>query len=190
MADKHEGDDLQAGEGRLWTQRRSEIQESQIRQNVRISLQTLNVFEVAKRLAGIAGGRKNQPLRKNRKVIGMIHVLDELTAVDDPSSGKVKGILHFQEAYDLFCGAFETELAVPDRNNFRDELLSAETGLPVTLFKLPWDNSSYIVLNPERWNIVRLIDVFCGQSNDSKSNNMFDLDAESLHAILNSMETV
>ena len=35
----------------------------------------------------------------------------------------------------------------------------------------------------------RLIDVFCGQSNDSKSRNRFDLDAESLHAILDSMET-
>ena len=114
-------------------------------------------------------------------------MLDELTAVDDSSSGKVKGILHFQEAYDLFCGAFEPELPVPDRNNFRDELLSAEIGLPVTLFT--WNNSSYIVLNPERWKIVRLIDVFCGQSNDSKSRNRFDLDAESLHAILDSMET-
>ena len=80
-------------------------------------------------------------------------MLDELTAVDDSSSGKVKGILHFQEAYDLFCGAFEPELPVPDRNNFRDELLSAEIGLPVTLFT--WNNSSYIVLNPERWKIVK-----------------------------------
>jgi len=57
----------------------------------------------------------------------------------------------------------------------------------VTLFT--GNNSSYIVLNPERWNIVRLIDVFCGQSNDSKSSNRFDVDAESLHAILDSMET-
>ena len=77
-------------------------------------------------------------------------MLDELTAVDDPSSGKVKGILHFQEAYNLFCGTFEVELAIPDGNNFRDELLSVETGLPMTLFKLRWDNSSYIALNPER----------------------------------------
>ena len=150
-------------------------------------MQPRDVFEVAKRLAIIARDKKNQLVRKNRKVVGLIHVLDELTAVDDSSSGKVKGILHFQEAYDLFCGAFEPELPVPDRNNFRDELLSAEIGLPVTLFT--WNNSSYIVLNPERWNIVRLIDVFCGQSNDSKSSNRFDLDAESLHAILDSMET-
>lgn len=191
MADKHEGCDdfqLKVGEGRSWTQRRSEIRKcSQIRENVRISLQTLDVFEAAKRLAGIAGDRKNQPLRMNRKVVGLIHVLDELTAVDDSSSGKVKGVLNFQDAYELFCGAFEPELAVPDRNNFRDELLSAEIGLSVTLFT--WDNSSYIVLNPERWNIVRLIDVFCGQCNDSKSSNRFDLNAESLHAILESMET-
>jgi len=100
----------QVEKGKSWTQRRPEIRKcSQIRENVRISLQPRDVFEVAKRLAGIARDKKNQLVRKNRKVVGLIHVLDELTAVDDSSSGKVKGILHFQEAYDLFCGAFEPE---------------------------------------------------------------------------------
>ena len=42
-------------------------------------------------------------------------MLDELTTVDDSSSGKVKGVLSFQDAYDLFCGAFEPKLAIPDR---------------------------------------------------------------------------
>lgn len=145
MADKREGsDDLQVEKGRSWTHRRSEIRKcSQIRENVRMSLQPLDVFEVANRLAGIVGDKKNSLVRQDRKVVGLIHVLDELTAVDDSSSGKFKGILHFQEAYDLFCGAFEPELPVPDRSNFRDELLSAEIGLPVTLFT--WNNSSYIV---------------------------------------------
>lgn len=187
MAEKRKDcDDFQVGQERSWTRRRSEIRkESKVRENVRISLQTLNVNEVAKRLAGIAGDRGNIKLR--RKVAGMIHVLDELTALDDFCCGKYKGILHFQEAYDLFCGAFEPELAVPDRNNFRDELLSAEIGLPVAFFM--WENSSYIVLNPESWSILRLIDVLCGRSNDRLSSGRFQLDAESLHAILDSMET-
>ena len=184
MAEKR-CDDFQVGQERSWTQRRSEIRkDSKVRENIRISLQTLNVTEVAKRLAGIARDRGN---KLRRKVAGMIHVLDELTALDDSCPAKYKGILHFQEAYDLFCGAFEPELAVPDRNNFRDELLSTEIGLPVTFFT--WENNSYIVLNPESWNIVRLIDVLCGQSNDKLSSGRFQLDAESLHAILDSMET-
>lgn len=60
MADKHEGsDDFQVEKGRSWTHRRSEIRKcSQIRENVRMSLQPLDVFEVANRLAGIAGDKK------------------------------------------------------------------------------------------------------------------------------------
>lgn len=142
---------------------------------------------VSKRLAGIASDSRSQPLRKSRKVVGMIHVLDELLAVDDSHSGKGKGVLLFEEAYELYDSAFEAELTVPDHTNFRDELLSSEIGLPVTVFT--WNNVTYIVLNPERWNVVRLLNVFCERGYDSKPSSRFDLDAEALHTILDSMET-
>ena len=58
----------------------------------------------------------------------------------------------FEEAYELYSSAFEVELTVPDRTNFRDELLSSEIGLPVTVFT--WNNVTYIVLNPVGWNVV------------------------------------
>ena len=46
------------------------------------------------------------------------------------------------------------------------------------------ENNRYIVLNPESWNILRLIDVLCGQSNNKLSSGRFQLDTESLDAIL------
>ena len=53
-------------------------------------MQSLDVLQVAKRLAGIAADSRSQHLRKSRRVVGMIHelILDELLAVDDLRSGK------------------------------------------------------------------------------------------------------
>ena len=177
----HVADDFEVEEKKSWTQKRSEIpSSSRVSDNVRTSLQSLDVLQVAKRLAGIAAdSRSHEHLRKSRRVVGMIHVLDELLVVDDLRSGK--------EAYQLYSSAFEAELTVPDRTNFRDELLSSEIGLPVTAFT--WNNVTYIVLNSESWNIVRLLNVFCEQGYDGKPTSRFDLDAEALHTILDSMET-
>ena len=177
----HVADDFEVEEKKSWTQKRSEIpSSSRVSDNVRTSLQSLDVLQVAKRLAGIAAdSRSHEHLRKSRRVVGMIHVLDELLVVDDLRSGK--------EAYELYSSAFEAELTVPDRTNFRDELLSSEIGLPVTAFT--WNNVTYIVLNSESWNIVRLLNVFCEQGYDGKPTSRFDLDAEALHTILDSMKT-
>ena len=188
MAESKVADHFEVEEKKSWTQKRSEIRSSsRVSDNVRTSLQSLDVSQVAKRLAGIAADSRSQHLRKSRRVVGMIHVLDELLVVDDLRLGKGKGVLIFEEAYELYSSAFEAELTVPDRTNFRDELLSSEIGLPVTVFT--WNNVTYIVLNSERWNIVRLLNVFCEQGYDSKPTSRFDLDAEALHTILDSMET-
>ena len=189
MAESKVADDFEVEEKKSWTQKRSEIRSSsRVSDNVRTSLQSLDVLQVAKRLAGIAAdSRSHEHLRKSRRVVGMIQVLDELLVVDDLRSGKGKGVLLFEEAYELYNSAFEAELTVPDRTNFRDELLSSEIGLPVTVFT--WNNVTYIVLNSERWNIVRLLSVFCEQGYDGKPTSRFDLDAEALHTILDSMET-
>ena len=176
---------VEAGGSISWTRRRSKIRNCcQVNETVRVSLQTLNAFDVAKRLAGIAEKNDSKHLRRTRQITGLIHVLNELTALADPRYGKSKGVLPFQEAYELFYSAFEPELPVPDRHNFRDVLLSEEFGLPVAVFT--WNNVRYIVLNPEKWNIVRLLDVFC---EDRSSENRFDLDAESLSTIIDSMES-
>lgn len=100
MAEKH-CDDFQVGQERSWTQRRSEIRkDSKVRENVRISLQTLNVTEVAKRLAGITKDRGN---KLRRKVAGMIHVLDELTALDDSCPAKYKESYIFKKHMTCFA---------------------------------------------------------------------------------------
>lgn len=114
--------------------RHSEIRSaSRSSDNVRISLQTLDALQLAKHLAGIAADMKSQNFCKSRKVTGMIHVLNELLAGDDSHSGKTKGVLLFDDAYDLYSSAFEAEMSVPDRINIRDELLSSEIGLPVSV---------------------------------------------------------
>jgi len=185
MAGSKVCDDFEVEEKKSWTKKRSEIRSSS--NSVRTSLQSLDVLKVAKRLAGIAADSRSQHFRKSRRVVGMIHVLDELLAVDDLRSEKGKGVLLFEEAYELYSSAFEAELTVPDRSNFRDELLSSEIGLPVTVFT--WKNVTYIVLKPERWNIVRLLNDIYEQGYDSNPSSRFDLDAEALHIILDSMET-
>ena len=118
------------------------------------------------------------------EVNGLIHVLDELTTLDW-ETGTSKGIMPFQEAYEMYLSAFNLEVPAPDRYNFRDELLSIEYGLPVTLFQ--WEDKSYIVLNPERWNIVRLLDVFCNKNVEKVKR--FDLNATSLKTIIDSTES-
>ena len=95
MADKC--DDFEVGETvgetKSWTLRRSEIRSSsRINDNVRISLQSLDALQMKKRLAGIAADIKSQYLRKDRKMVGMIHLLDELLAADDLHSGKGRSI--------------------------------------------------------------------------------------------------
>ena len=171
----------------MWTQRRTDIRNrSKIRENVRISLQTLNISDVARRLVGI-DVQKDSQRRKNCKVAGLIHVLEELTAAESTNSGKVKGILRFQEAYELFCSALEEDLVLLDRYTFRDELLSEELGLPITLFSRKDDR--FIVLNSENWDIVKLLDVFFDGNDEGKPNCRFELDASSLQTIMNSMDT-
>ena len=142
-------DDLEVDERKSWTQKRSEIRSSsRVNDRVRTSLQPLDVLQVAKCLAGIAADSRSQHFRKSRRVLGMIHVLDELLAVDDLCSGKGKGVLPFEEAYDLFSSAFEAELTVADHTNFRDELLPSETELPVTVFT--WNNMTYYCTQPRK----------------------------------------
>ncbi len=63
--------------------------------------------------------------------------------------------------------------------------LFCDYGLPVTVFQ--WENESYIVLNPERWNIVRLLDVFYNKNIEKVKR--FDLNAASPKTIINSMES-
>ena len=179
------------GKPSLWSQRRTVIRNrSKIRENVRMSLQTLNISDVARRLAGIYAQKDSQHRRKNCKVAGMMHVLDELTAAERPKSTdsgiEVKGILRFEEAYKLFFSAFE-DFVLPDRYTFRDELLSDELGLPVTLFSRK--HNSFVVLNPENWDIVKLLDVFFDEKYEEKLNYRFELDASSLQTIMNSMDT-
>lgn len=85
----------------------------------------------------------------------------------------------------MYSSAFNPEVSAPDRYNFRDELLPMEYGLPVTLFQ--WGERSYIVLNPERWNIVKLLDVFYNKNVEKVKR--FDLNAASLKTIIDSMES-
>lgn len=100
MADKDANGKLlrEKGTPSLWSQRWTVIRNrSKIRENVRMSLQTLNISDVARRLAEIYAQKDSKHRRKNCKVAGMIHVLDELTAAERPESTdsgiKVKGIL-------------------------------------------------------------------------------------------------
>lgn len=189
MADKHKVQRCEGTDRKSWTQTRTDLRKrSKIRDiGVRISLQTLNISQVAKRLAGILVEENNRR-RKDSKVAGLIHVLDELTAVESDHRKKSKGILKFQDGYELFCSAYGKDEIIPDRYTFRDTLLSEELGLPIVIFTTRNNGISFIMLNSDNWNIAGLFDAIIFDD-DYEQSCRFDLDAQSLKKIMDSMDT-
>jgi len=164
-----------------WTERRSGIRrDTLVNENIRISLQCLDLLSVKEKIEGLLLDATCS--RQTQQYKGLLYIIDELSAND--SVGKSKGLLSFSEAYDLYCSAFDSKNPVPDIQNFRDVLLSEDFGLPVAVFS--WEGTRYVVLDSQSWNIVNLLELFYVESKQTKR---FDLNAESLHSIINSMET-
>lgn len=91
-------------------------------------------------------------------MIGVIYVFNEFLVGDDLYLGKIKGVLFFDDVYDLYSSVFEVEMSVFDRINIRDELFFSEIGLFVIVFI--WKNVSYIVFNLEKLEYCKIVRCF------------------------------
>lgn len=166
-----------------WQERRAKIRStSKISEKIRVSMQKLELQDVNQKLEGLLN--VSTAVSKRAIYAGLLYVLHELTSTDQ-ISGKLKGILPFQEGYELYSSAFGPEILTPDPRNFRDNLLSDDIGLPVVVFMVK--NVNYVALDPG-CNVVRFLDLFINYEAEELETR-FDLDAISLKTIIDSMES-
>ena len=176
--------EIQRNVSTAWQERRAKIRSaSKSGEKIRVSMQKLELQDVNQKLEGLLN-IDYAAVSKRAIYAGLLYVLHELTSTDQ-ISGKLKGILPFQEGYELYSSAFGPELSNPDPRNFRDNLLSDDIGLPVVVFMVK--NVSYVALDPG-CNVVRFLDLFINDEAEEQEAR-FDLDARSLKTIIDSMET-
>ena len=95
-----------------WQQRRAKICcASKSGEKTRVSMQKLELQDINQKLEGLLVD--NAAVSKRAIYAGLLYVLHELTSTDQ-ISGKLKGILPFQEGYELYSSAFGPELLNPD----------------------------------------------------------------------------
>jgi hypothetical protein len=166
-----------------WQEQRAKIRStSKISEKIRVSMQKLELQDVNQKLEGLLN--VSTAVSKRAIYAGLLYVLHELTSTDQ-ISGKLKGILQFQEGYELYSSAFGPEILTPDPRNFRDNLLSDDIGLLVVVFMVK--NVNYVALDPG-CNVVRFLDLFINYEAEELETR-FDLDAISLKTIIDSMES-
>ena len=114
---------------------------------------------------------------------GLLYILRQLLASYD--GGKAFGYLPYSEAHGIFCGFMERET---EDKEFRDHLLNEEYGLCV--FVTTVLNTRYIILQNETVDTGKfLLELECLLSKEQDNFSRFDLNADSLKRVLQSMDT-
>lgn len=105
--------------------------ESKIAENIRSSLQSCPLKDNEIKLQSLLSVCRNKHGQRANTIQGLLFVLNELMVERD--HGKMAGFLSFDEAYQMYCGFFET---TPKQETFRDHLLHPEFGLCIVVVEL------------------------------------------------------
>ena len=157
--------------------------ESTLSASVRKSLQNCSVNENAEKLEGLLIFHKKCHGIKRRSLEGLLYILRQLLAKCD--GDKSFGYLPYEDAYGIYCEFVQRQV---EDKEFRDHLLHNEHGLCVyvtTLF-----GKRFIILQNDT---VDLSNFLCElerlESEDHESFSRFDLNADTLKHVLQSMDT-
>lgn len=156
--------------------------ESTLSAKVRKSLQTCRVNENVEKLEGLLIFQK-KCLSKSRILEGLLYILRQLLAKCD--GDKTYGYLPYEDAYGIYCDFVQRQ--VQDKE-FRDHLLHNEHGLCVYVSTLC--GKRFVILQNDT---VDLSNFLCElerlESEDKESFSRFDLNADTLKHVLQSMDT-
>ena len=130
------------------------------------------------------------------KISGLLALLDELTAQFQARDGReyATTILAFDYAIELYLGyqtGYVPNTATQDiKTQFTETLLNSNAGLFVSIIRLSSLGKSYIVLRPPDGNMEPALDFILEElNNQQEEKNRFDLNLETVHSILSTMDS-
>ena len=96
--------------------------------NIRVSLQHCPLKDNETKLQSLLEASRNKQGQRANSIYGLLFVLEQLSVKNE--HGRMTGYLPFQDAYEMYCGFFDTP---PKPETFRDHLLHPDFGLCVVI---------------------------------------------------------
>ena len=166
-----------------------------VSQCIKVSMQTLSsTSELREKLVQKLAIAKSKQQRD--KISGLLALLNELTAQFQARDGReyATAILPFDYALELYLGyqtGYVPNTATQDiKIQFTETLLNSNTGLFVSVIRLSSLGKSYIVLRPPDGNMEPALDFILEElNNQQEEKNRFDLNSETVHSILSTMDS-